>query len=398
MKTRLFLPLLFPFVLQAQTTACTFKPPFFTIHFGAGNVRDLNAEPPPGYRRVTNDCPSDGYYTYVPATSDCFGGDWLTLTEDHTPGDVAGNMLLVNASWNSGVFLTTTVGGLKSNTVYELGVWLMNVCKPSDKCPFPLLPNLTLALQTPDGKTVAQFSTGALVRHTAPQWTQYRGVFTAPATPTTLTLTMKDESPGGCGNDFALDDITFRECVKQPVVVSTPPKTPAVVKQPATAKPTIKKEPPAPVRSKTTPLVARPQTAIPLPGTVVAKQRQPVLPAPPPVLTTRENPLVKRLETEAGEIRIDLYDNGEIDGDTVSVYHNNVRVVEKAGLSQKPVSFRIAVDAAHPHHELIMVAENLGSIPPNTSLLILTTPARRYEIFISSSEQKNAKLVVDLKQ
>ena len=119
---------------------------------------------------------------------------------------------------------------------------------------------------------------------------------------------------------------------------------------------------------------------------------------PPPVLTTRENALVKRIETEAGEISINLYDNAEVDGDTVSVYHNNVQLIGHAGLSQKPVSLRITVDAAHPHHELIMVAENLGSIPPNTSLMIITTGTTRYEVFISSNEKKNAKIVFDLKE
>jgi hypothetical protein len=58
----------------------------------------------------------------------------------------------------------------------------------------------------------------------------------------------------------------------------------------------------------------------------------------------------------------------------------------------------ITVDEAHPHHELIMVAENLGSIPPNTSLMIITAGTKRYQVFISSNEQKNAKVIFDLKE
>jgi hypothetical protein len=45
-----------------------------------------------------------------------------------------------------------------------------------------------------------------------------------------------------------------------------------------------------------------------------------------------------------------------------------------------------------------MVAENLGSIPPNTSLMIVTTATKRYQVFISSTEQKNGKVVFDLKE
>jgi hypothetical protein len=73
-------------------------------------------------------------------------------------------------------------------------------------------------------------------------------------------------------------------------------------------------------------------------------------------------------------------------------------IVSRAGLSKKPISFKIKVDAMQSHHELIMVANNLGSIPPNTSLMVITAGNKRSEVFISSSEQKNAKLVIDLKE
>ena len=92
-----------------------------------------------------------------------------------------------------------------------------------------------------------------------------------------------------------------------------------------------------------------------------------------------------------------MYDNGTIDGDTVSIYHNNRLVVSKARLSQKAITFHIPLDAEHPRHELVMVAENLGSIPPNTSLMIVTSGNTREEVFISSSEQKNAKIIIELK-
>lgn len=408
MKKLLFLLLTLPFTFQskAQPANCTFKEPVITINFGTGNVPDRDMEEPFNYSRVMSSCPTDGHYTYTSYTSDCFRGDWLTLPEDHTPGDVAGNVMLVNASHVSGTFLTTTINGLKSGTIYEFAVWMMNVCKPSDKCPFPLLPRITIRLQTSSGKMVAQFGTGELVRRESPHWGLYRAFFTTPPSKTPLTLTMVDEAPGGCGNDFALDDITFRECVKPTPVVATAPKAPAVVKrQRAVPKPVRKKVIPAPVkRQPETSPIAKQQTDLPVAITPVAeqrtpvKQRPPVFPAPPPALATRANPLVKQIEAEAGKIRLDLYDNGEIDGDTVSIYHNNVLLVSHARLSQKPISFSIAVDAAHPHHELIMVANNLGSIPPNTSMMVVTAGTKRYEVFISSSKQKNGKVVFELKE
>ena len=130
----------------------------------------------------------------------------------------------------------------------------------------------------------------------------------------------------------------------------------------------------------------------------IVMQPQKIFPPPPLVLKTRENALVRKIETEAGEIKINIYDNAEIDGDTVSIYHNNTLIRSHIRLSQKPISISIGVNPSQSHHELIMVAENLGSIPPNTSVMIITTPGNRYEVFISSSEQKNAKVVFDLKK
>ncbi len=389
----------FAFGGKAQLADCTFKPPAVRIDFGTGTIPDLNTTAVGDYSRVSSSCPTDGHYTYTAATSGCFSGDWLTLTEDHTPGDVDGNMLLVNASYSTGPFFATTINGLKSNTRYEFAVWLMNTCRISDKCPFPLLPNITVRLQTPAGKVVAQFSTGELVRRTDPHWTRYRALFTTPAAPTPLSLVMIDHNPGGCGNDFAVDDITFRECVIKEPEITTATKVPvATKKQPVASQPVPPKNAPVPVKKQTQAVtIEKPKANTPVPATPV-RQKTPVLPAPPPILTKRANPLIKEIETEAGEIKLDLYDNGEIDGDTVSIYHNNTLLVSHARLSQKPISFRISVDAAQPHHELVMVAENLGSIPPNTSLMIVTAGTKRYQVFISSNEQKNAKVVLTLKE
>ena len=398
----------------AQSVNCTFKPSVFTIHFGSGNARDVNNEQLYNYRRVSNYCPTDGHYTYTSRTSDCFRGDWFTINEDHTPGDVNGNMLLINASYNSGTFLKTPITGLKGNTIYEFGVWMMNVCRITDKCPFPLLPNINIQLLTSEGRAVVQLKVGDVPRRTSPYWTRYSVLFTTPPSATSLTLVMMNHSPGGCGNDFAVDDITFRECIKQPVAVPAVNKTTAPKKQPpAVVTTTPQKKPDAskPVASKTvasTPVKKEPVAAEVKQSTATVSKRmdtpavskpvKKIFPPPPPVLRMRENALEKRILTDAGEIRIDLYDNGEIDGDTVSIYHNNVLLRSRARLTQNPITLRIAINAEQPHHELIMVAENLGSIPPNTSLMVVNVGNNRYEVRISSNEQKNAKVVFDLKE
>ena len=385
-------------VVRTQQANCVIQKPSITMHFGKGEVRDVNTAALTYYNRVMTTCPTDGHFSYVPYTSGCFHDDWHTITADHTPGDQDGNMLLINAAPNAGMFLNTTIVGLKATTTYEFGVWLMNVCKITEKCPFPLLPNLTIRLQTTEGKVIALFNTGDIPRVHEPAWTQHRAVFTTPAKMGSLNVIMINNAPGGCGNDFALDDITFRECIKQtpPPITKAPPK-PAEKKPPVTVaqKPTPKKPPPAEQKISQ---VRQPTIQTSTDRAAVLQKTRDLFPPPPAVLTNRDNSLVKRIETPPAEIRIELYDNGEIDGDTVSIYHNNVLIKSQARLSATPISFSILVNESQPYHELVMVANNLGSIPPNTSVMIITAGTARHELFISSTEQKNAKVILDLKK
>ncbi|RYZ31214.1 MAG: hypothetical protein EOP49_39360, partial [Sphingobacteriales bacterium] len=211
-KTLLFILLILNLRGNAQPADCNFQSPAITIDFGKGFIEDLNINGGYAYTRVMGSCPSDGHYTFTSATSDCFRGDWQSLPSDHTGN--GGNMMIVNASYRNGYFLTTRIKTLKPGTIYEFGVWMLNVCRLTDKCPFPLLPNITIQLRTLSGSVVGQLETGEVARLIDPKWSQYKFVFTTPPSDEDLVLTMIDNIPGGCGNDFAVDDITFRECVK----------------------------------------------------------------------------------------------------------------------------------------------------------------------------------------
>ena len=39
---------------------------------------------------------------------------------------------------------------------------------------------------------------------------------------------------------------------------------------------------------------------------------------------------------------------------------------------------------------MIMVGENLGSIPPNTALMIVNDGDKRYQVYLTSDNKKNA--------
>ena len=397
MKKYHFLVLMFCVVFQAkaQFATWTFKEPVITIHFGAGSVRDVNTVMPHHYGRVGSSCPTDGHYTYTSYTSDCFRGDWFTLTEDHTPGDADGNLMLVNSSYDRGVFFRTDLNGLKGSTTYEFSVWMMNVCKISDKCPYPLLPNIAIQLQTRSGKSIAQFGTGELARRHTPGWALYRAIFTTPSTETSLNLVMSNNAPGGCGNDFALDDITIRECIiptPTPLSSARPEKTVVAKKQPVTIKQAPKKAKYPDVTKTPTKTKEKAQTISGIKSPVI-KQVRPIFPAPPAFLATRTNSLVKQLETEAGEIRLELYDNGEIDGDTVSVYLNGEPVLSREGLKASAIKKTIYPQNTGEDMQVVLVAENLGKYPPNTGLLVIRDGDAVYQVRFSADLENSPAII-----
>ena len=108
------------------------------------------------------------------------------------------------------------------------------------------------------------------------------------------------------------------------------------------------------------------------------------------LLSTRENDLVKTLVINSETVTVKLFDNGQIDNDTISVYLDKQLVLSKKRLSAAALTINLKMDESNPDHELIMVAENLGEIPPNTSLMIVTAGEQRFEVRITSTEQKNA--------
>ena len=118
---------------------------------------------------------------------------------------------------------------------------------------------------------------------------------------------------------------------------------------------------------------------------------------PPKVLTQRENFLIKRIISSESEIKVELFDNGTIDNDTISLYHNNEQVIKKGKLNYQPLTYSFNCGNAAVSHELILVAENLGEIPPNTAIMVVTIGKKRQEIFLTSDEKKNAKIIIDYK-
>lgn len=128
------------------------------------------------------------------------------------------------------------------------------------------------------------------------------------------------------------------------------------------------------------------------PGTIVMTriQKSAFKPEVAPPLIERKNELVREIYVDTGTIKLDFYDNGQIDGDTISVYINNSPVLSQKMLTAKPLTIYVTIDLLKTQQEVIMVGENLGSIPPNTALMMVNTGDKRYQLYLSSDEKKNA--------
>jgi len=171
---------------------------------------------------------------------------------------------------------------------------------------------------------------------------------------------------------------------KPPAVSKSIPPASAKKTTPPTTKP-VAKDTTATAKTSDSAPVTNPKTE----ETIIAKA-PPQKPPAPKALTTRKNEIVETISTGAKFLEISFYDNGEIDGDTISVYDNNRLLVSKKGLSTEPITIKVALDENDTVHEVVMVAENLGSIPPNTALMIVQAGAQRFTVRLSSTEQKNA--------
>lgn len=198
--------------LSAQLCQGSLGDPLVNITFGAG------ANPAPAltaatttYQYVSNDCPNDGFYTVRNNTANCFNNSWHNLPGDHT-GDPGGYFMLVNASFQPSPFYLDTVKGLCSGTTYEFAAWMVNVLKTSACGGAGIQPNLTFTIEKTDGTILQTYNTNNIPAQSVPVWQQYGFFFSTPVAVSDIVLRIFNNSAGGCGNDLALDDITFRPC------------------------------------------------------------------------------------------------------------------------------------------------------------------------------------------
>lgn len=155
---------------------------------------------------MTCDAPDDGAYTII-NTSDCngassgggiFGGAFEVLTQDHTPADVGGYMMLVNASYAPDIAFQKEISGLCPNTEYQFSAWIYNIQPQAG-----IKPNLTFLI---DG--IGRYTTGNI---TSTGW-QNIGFRFRTGSGSNSIFSIRNNNPGGQGNDWVIDDIFVGIC------------------------------------------------------------------------------------------------------------------------------------------------------------------------------------------
>jgi gliding motility-associated-like protein len=173
--------------------------------FGSGSASSLVQDPKiaPGYRYVTNRPPGDGEYTITNNSGLIPGlfGTWLQIGDNSN--DPNGYYMLVNADYNPGIFYSKKITGLCEGTKYEFSADVLNIVKtPVGN---HILPNVSFLI---DG--VEKFTTGGVPQNE--KWNNFGFTFVTGPNQTELELTLRNNAPGGIGNDLAIDNITFRPC------------------------------------------------------------------------------------------------------------------------------------------------------------------------------------------
>src|SRR5205085_10831202 len=116
-------------------------------------------------------------------------------------------------------------------------------------------------------------------------------------------------------------------------------------------------------------------------------------------IASRKTEIIRNIFFQSDSLILSLYDNGQVDGDTVSVVINDKVVIARQGLSTNAATTTFyTTPGSGDSLRLIMYAENLGSIPPNTGLLIIQDGNNKYQIRFEGDFQKNSAIILRRKR
>jgi hypothetical protein len=224
-----------------------------------------------------------------------------------------------------------------------------------------------------------------------------------------VDLTKTDQSAHKDEWDFVLDNynlgandpqiIDSVEAIasnrRAPVAPVTPlPQPTRKIITPSPKQPDVaRNEPPVKRAVKVAPAPQQKQPApAPLPPPVKTVQKA-VPPKPETIddmFVNRKKLVTKEIALEGDSIKLSFYDNAEVDGDSISLFLNDKMIFTHVRLAATPYIITLPVNELAESNDLVMVAENLGAIPPNTAFMIAMVGTNRYEAYLESTEQTSS--------
>ena len=108
---------------------------------------------------------------------------------------------------------------------------------------------------------------------------------------------------------------------------------------------------------------------------------------------SRTKNILRRIDIKQPSFKVDLYDDGDVDGDMVTVYFNGKMLLNNKKLTEKALTLNLTADPSKTENELLIYADNEGAIAPNTALMVITEGANRTEVRIASDEKKNGVVI-----
>jgi phosphotransferase system HPr-like phosphotransfer protein len=109
----------------------------------------------------------------------------------------------------------------------------------------------------------------------------------------------------------------------------------------------------------------------------------------------RQAVVVSHIKTKADSVRIIIHDDGEIDGDMVTIFDNDAILIKNLLLSRTPFEKILYLPADGSKLVIALMAENEGSIPPNTAYMLVLADGERVEVKASSDRLSNAVIVIE---
>lgn len=209
----------FTTVTYAQVS-CANSVTLFSEDFGTGTTATTNPDIIPGslIYQATGSLTAEGIYRVINNTGQ--KPEWHH-SADHT-GNVDGKVLVANGAAETFYrHVVTSSSGFFENTSFSISLFAMNV-DTLHTCSSPLFTTFTYTMEYLDASSAwvpmssSPYVAAALPQTTTPTWVSQGSLFTIPAIGNfkvvSIRLTISDGTKGGCGNDFAIDDINISQC------------------------------------------------------------------------------------------------------------------------------------------------------------------------------------------